>query len=123
MTTLTITIPPAAWLTQNRVIPNHHARRARISAVHTLTRAAAREQQLPAIATPARLLWTVRYPKGTGEADPVNASPTTKAILDALVPRWLAKDDSEHVVREAFQRGPNLAEPRIHTITLELEPA
>lgn len=118
--TLTITIPPQFWLTQNRAIPNHHARRARVNAIHELTAMAARNQQLATIPTPCKATWTIQYPKGTGPADPVNASPTTKACLDALVPVWLARDDSKHVVSETFQRGPNLDVSKSHVVTLEL---
>lgn len=124
MTTLAlaVTVPPAWWMTQNRPIPNHHVRRRKVSAVHDLTIVAARAQTLATIPTPCHALWTIHYPKGTGAADPVNASPTTKAILDALVPTWLVKDDSKHVTRESFQRGPNLTIPGDHLVALELTP-
>ena len=123
MTTLTISVPPSTWMSQNRAVPNHHARRAKVDGIHRLTLAVARQQGLQPIPTPVRALWTIAYPKGTGPADPVNAAPNTKAILDALViGGWLEKDDSKHVVSETFERGPNLTVPTVHTITLALTP-
>lgn len=124
MTTLALAvmIPPAWWMTQNRTIPNHRVRRRKVGEIHTLTVAAARSQHLTQVPTPAHALWTIHYPKGTGNADPVNAAPTTKAILDALVGRWLVADDSKHITRESFQRGPNLTIPGDHLVALELTP-
>ena len=106
---LTVEIPRSYWLTANRTITNHGHRRAIITALHDITTLSARAQRLPAIATPCAVTWTIHYPRGVGDvADPVNAAPTTKALMDALVPRWVARDDSRHIVRETFQRGPNL---------------
>ena len=106
---LTVEIPRSYWLTANRTITNHGHRRAIITALHDITTLSARAQRLPAIATPCAVTWTIHYPKGTGNADPVNSHPSTKACLDAIVAgKWLAADDSRHVIRETFQRGPNL---------------
>jgi len=124
VTELTVHLQPAAWLTANRQIPNHGHRRRIIHAIHEATAWAAVTQKLPRTDAKVVAEWTVRYPKGVGSvADPCNAQPTTKAILDALVPRWLPRDDSTFVVEERFRRGQNLDEKGAHEVILRLIPA
>jgi hypothetical protein len=123
MSGLAVHVPAQYWLTANRTVTNHGHRRAIIDALHELTNAAARAQRLPAIATPCIVTWTICYPKGVGKADPVNAHPTTKACLDALVPGWLTADDSTHVVEERFRRGANLSGKGVHVIAVTFEGA
>jgi crossover junction endodeoxyribonuclease RusA len=49
---------------------------------------------------------SVAYPR-RGRADPPNASPTVKAVLDGFTDAGLwADDDSEHIVLTSFQREP-----------------
>jgi hypothetical protein len=118
-TTLSVEVPRGSWLTANRVIPNHAERRRLIDALHLITAVAARAQRLPNnIPTPCVVTWTIHYPHGVGDvADPVNAAPTTKAILDALVRgKWLTADDSRSVVEERFRRGPNLRVAGVHLV-------
>lgn len=122
MSTLTFTIPADSWLTSNRHSV-HRGARARVvrelKAVGVLT---ALTQGLQPIAGSVAVDWTVRYPKGVSwkHGDAANAQPTTKALLDSLVPRWLDGDGPLHVVRESFQRGPNLDRKSDHEITLVL---
>lgn len=120
---LTVTIPRDRWLTANRTITNHGYRRAIITAIHELADTSARAQRLPAIDTPCIVTWTIHYPHGTGNADPVNSHPSTKAVMDALVPKWLPADDSRHVVEERFRRGANLPEKGAHLIVATFETA
>jgi hypothetical protein len=123
VTELTVRLQPAAWLTANRQIPNHGWRRRIIHAIHEAAIWAATTQKLPPIDTKVVAEWTIRYPKGVGTvADPCNAQPTTKAILDALVGRWLPRDDSTFVVEERFRRGENLDEKGAHEVILRLIP-
>lgn len=119
--TLTVDIPRDYWLTMNRTVTNHGYRRRLIDSLHSLTVATAVRQGLPAHDGPVDLVWTVHYPKGVGPvADAVNAAPTTKALLDALVPRWLPRDDSRCVRSETFRRGPNLDATGGHRVVLEV---
>lgn len=119
-----VDIPRDYWLTANRTVVNHGYRRRIIDALHTITATSARAQRLPTIPTPCVVTWTIHYPHGTATADPVNAHPTTKAIADELVRgRWLAADDSAHVVEERFRRGPNLPERGGHLVVATFQPA
>lgn len=119
---LTFTIPKESWLTSNRH-GIHRGQRARIvrelHGVGTLTALTAR---LRPIDGPVAVEWTVRYPKGVSwkHGDAANAQPTTKALLDSLVPRWLPGDGPLHVTSETFVRGPNLERLGDHEITLAL---
>lgn len=122
--TLILDIPRDYWLSMNRQVPNHAYRRRLIGAVHDLTIKAAERQKLSAIPTPCHVTWTIRYPKGVGEqADAVNAAPTTKACLDALVPRWIGGDSRAYVASETFRRGPNLDVRGGHQIIATFEEA
>lgn len=120
--TLTFTIPKALWLQSNR----HHANRAYLQRIrndlHVIAHAAAQRTGLNPISSPVRCLWTVHYPKGVGweHGDASNAQPTTKALLDGLVPRWLQGDGPRWVTHEMFTRGPNLDRPSDHVIELTL---
>lgn len=119
---LTFTVPPELWLTSNRHITNRPFRARIVRALHDLAAATAAKAGLQPIAGQVAADWTVHYPKGVrldvGEAS--NAQPSTKALLDGLVPRWLPDDGPKYVVAETFRRGPNLTVPRLHVIELDL---
>ncbi len=124
MSTLTFTIPKASWLTSNRHIVNRGYRQRIVDELHAIAQITAMGAHLQPISGPMLVDWTVRYPKGVSwiHGDAANAQPTTKALLDGLVPRWLEGDGPQHVVRESFQRGPNLTVASDHEITLVLTP-
>src|SRR5687768_1651785 len=110
MSTLTFTIPPESWLTSNRH-GIHRGQRARIvRELHAVAQITAISARMKPIVGPVAVDWTVCYPKGVSwvHGDAANAQPTTKALLDALVPRWLEGDGPRVVIAERFQRGPNL---------------
>jgi hypothetical protein len=122
MSTLTLDLPPALWMSANRPITNHGHRQRVIEMIHALTHDVARMQRLPAADGTVRATWTIHYPKGvTKKADPPNSYPTCKAILDALVPEWLVDDSAQFVTFQGWQRGPNLDERGWHRVVLELE--
>jgi hypothetical protein len=122
MSTITFTIPANLWLTSNRHTVNRGHRAAIVSRLHDLAAAHAAEQGLEPIAGQVYLHWEVRYPKGVrlDKGDAANAQPTTKALLDGLVPKWLDDDGPKFVVAETFQRGPNLTVPSLHEIRLTI---
>lgn len=125
MSALTLTIPPALWLTSNRPI-KVHAHKARIvRGLHELAWFEARRQRLGRdgrLNGPMHAHWTIAYPKGVGwtHGDAANAHPTCKALLDGLVPIWLPGDGPRHIVAETYRRGPNLDVPSLHGVVLEL---
>lgn len=64
---------------------------------------------------------TVTYPRN-GRADPANASPTVKALLDGLTDAgFWPDDDSEHVTAVTYRRGTGRGEPGTHMVTLRIE--
>ena len=64
----------------------------------------------------------VSYPTNR-KADPPNAGPTLKAILDGIVDAGiLDDDDSAHIRRTSFERGPNTSTPQHYSIRLEMIP-
>lgn len=120
---ITVRVPKSLWMSSNRPIRDYgHTQRIRDD-LHRLAWIAARGHA--PIVGQVRAVWTVHYPKGTrtdkGEAS--NAQPTTKALLDGLVPMWLPDDGPKYVLSETFQRGPNLTESGVHVVALELVPA
>jgi hypothetical protein len=127
MTTLTFTIPPNLWLTSNRHSTNRGHRARIVLDLHQLAMASATVQKVKPLKGQVSLDWAVSYPKGVrldkGEAS--NAQPTTKALLDGLVPIWLPDDGPKYVLAETFRRGPNLTVARLHEIALTItqEPA
>lgn len=117
---LTFTIPKALWLTANRAPHNRGWRARQVSALQVIARREA--LGLKPINGPVHADWTVRYPKGVrrDKGDAANAQPTTKALLDGLVPDVLADDGPLHVASETFRRGPNLDRAGDHEVTLLL---
>lgn len=122
MTELTFTIPKQLWLTSNRHSINRGHRAAIVARIKAHAYVEAHRSGLEPFTGPVALTWTIRYPKGVrrDKGDASNAQPTTKACLDALVPRWLADDGPQHVVSETFRRGPNLDRAGDHEIRLLL---
>ena len=118
----TFTIPKALWLTSNRPAQNMAHRSRLVRDLHAIAYATAADCELIPVTGPVHAVWTVNYPKGVrldkGEAS--NAQPTTKAILDGLVPRWLPDDGPRWVLSEKFRRGPNLDVSGVHLVTLWL---
>ena len=119
---VTFTIPSSLWLTANRPAQHMAARARLVRELHQLAHFTAILQGLQPITGPVALHWLIRYPKGVrrDKGDASNSVPTTKALLDGLVPRWLPDDGPEHVTSETFQRGPNLDRPSDHEITLTI---
>lgn len=63
----------------------------------------------------------IGYPTQT-RADPANAAPTVKAIIDGLVDaRVWDDDDHRHIPSVAFIRAPQKAPKGTHTVTLLIQ--
>ena len=123
MTTLTFTIPPSLWLTSNRAPHNRGHRARQVADLQAIAALIARTQGATPIVGPVAAEWEVRYPKGVrrDKGDPVNASVTTKALMDGIVRAGVLEDDGPlHVTSETFRRGPNLTVASLHEITLTL---
>ena len=58
-----------------------------------------------------------------GTADPCNAAPTVKALIDGMVDAGVwPDDDSIYVVRQSFLRDPKSPTPGHYTVRLTLTP-
>lgn len=125
MSTLTLDIDRALWMTANRPIANHGMKARIVRTLHAFVQGQARVQWGDAALDPdvRRIAsWLVHYPHGvrTDKGEASNAAPTCKAILDGLVPTWLPDDGPKYIVEERYRRGANLDVGYWHRITLEL---
>lgn len=114
-------------MSANRTVTNHAQRARVVRELHVLAALAARQVGVGAVSEPCSIIWEVAYPKGTGvKADPPNAAPMTKALLDGLVAAGHLSDDNPNVVMaQTFVRVPNTGARGLHQITaiiLEEEP-
>lgn len=121
MIRLTLTLHPALWLTANQRL--HWSTRMRRTRM--LRAYAASEARIHGLAGrrlgPSVVAAVIGYPI-TGRADPANAAPTVKAIIDGLVDaRVWDDDDHTHIPCVAFTRNPNKTPKGIHTITLIIQ--
>lgn len=119
--TLTIGIHRAIWLTANQRL--HWSTRMRRTRM--LRAYAASEARIHGLAGrrlgPSVVTVLVGYPTN-GRADPTNAEPTVKAIIDGLVDvRVWDDDDHTHIPRLAFERDPAKTPKGIHTVTLIIQ--
>lgn len=58
-----------------------------------------------------------------GKADPANAAPTVKALIDGMVDAGVwADDDSTHVIGPTYLRDPKSSTPGHYTVRLVLTP-
>ncbi|RLP12247.1 hypothetical protein [Propionibacterium australiense] len=111
--TVEFVVPERLWMSSNRPVTDVRYRKRLVDGLHALAAWQARRARLAAPAPVCAACWTVSYPWRTGRADPTNAAPTTKALLDGLVQAGVLADDDSHIVTfEVFRRGPNL--PRTH---------
>lgn len=117
MAELSVTVPASAWFTSNRFPTNrgHHARMK--AELRILATAAHRAAGRPRLEGPVHVCWSIGYPPRATDADPANAQPVTKPLLDQWVRDGLIVDDSRrHVVAEEFRWEPRAAPPGTHTV-------
>lgn len=114
----TIRVHKALWLTANQRL--HWSTRMRRTRM--LRAYAASEARIHGLAGrrlgPSVVTVVIGYPT-TGRADPANAAPTMKAIIDGLVDARVWDDDDHlHIPSVAFERDPNKTHKGTHTVTL-----
>lgn len=115
---LTFTIPKSQWLTANGRY--HWATRARATKA-LRERAHAEALRHKPLQTPVHAVATIRY-KTNGRADPANAAPTVKALIDGIVDGGLIPDDDHtHLIGPDFRRGEAHGQAGTHIITIELQ--
>ena len=119
--TLTISVHKALWLTANQRI--HWSTRMRRTRM--LRAYAASEARIHGLAGrrlgPCVVTALIGYPAAT-RADPANAAPTVKAIVDGLVDaRVWDDDDHTHLTLVGFARDPNKTPKGTHMVTLIIQ--
>ena len=118
MTTLTFTIPANLWLSANQRI--HWAPKSkRTAALRQLGRAGV-VRAFPRNLGTTHVAAFIGYLR-EGKADPANAAPTVKALIDGMVDAgvWL-DDDSTHVIGPTYLRDPKSPTPGHYTVRLVL---
>ena len=121
MIRLTLTLHPALWLTANQRL--HWSTRMRRTRM--LRAYAASEARIHGLAGrrlgPCVVTILIGYPT-TGRADPANAAPAVKAIIDGLVDARVWDDDDHlHIPSVAFTRDPQKAPKGTHAVTLIIQ--
>ena len=111
-------VPAALWLTANgREHWREKARRTK--ALRTLAYAHC-TPRTTRFDGPVDVTAIISYPTAR-RADPANASPTVKAVLDGIVDAGLlADDDHRHVPRVTFERGPDTRRRGIYHVAIRL---
>lgn len=119
MTTITVDIPSAMWLSSNQ--RNHWREAARRTAdMRAIAKHAAREA--------APVAWPVNCDVSVGlptarRFDPHNAAPSLKACLDGIVDAGVLPDDSsDHIPATTFRRDPEPTPRGRYRLTITLEP-
>lgn len=119
MTTITVDIPSAMWLSSNH---RHHwrAKASRTAEIRLLARYAARD--LAPVAWPANCDVSVGLPTAR-RFDPHNSAPSLKACLDGIVDAGVLPDDSsDHIPATTFRRDPEPTPRGRYRLTIRLEP-
>lgn len=117
MTTLTFTIPADLWLSANQRMhwapKSHRTKRLRFMAYAT-----ARSELIANLGT-THVVAFIGYPRN-GKADPANAAPTVKALIDGMVDAGVwPDDDSTHVLGPTYMRDPKTGDGT-YRVRLEL---
>ena len=121
--TLIVDIPSAWWMTSNG---RYHwrARAERTRHLRTIALLEARRQHLEPVTGVVSVVATVHY-RTAVRADPANAQPTLKALVDGCTDAGIwADDDSTHLIGPDPRRGCNLPglRPGEHRVVLTITP-
>ena len=121
--TLVVDIPSAWWLTSNgRYKWPDRARRTKH--LRTIALLEARRQHLEPVTGMVSVIATVHY-RTAVRADPANAQPTLKALVDGCTDAGIwVDDDSTHLIGPDPRRGCNLPglRPGEHRVVLTITP-
>lgn len=116
MTVIEFEVDDTAWLSAND--RRHWADVAkRTKALRQMGFLIARRDRVPSHGT-AHVAAFIGYPRA-GRADPANAAPTVKALIDGLVDAGVwPDDDSTHVIGPTYLRDTAKAAPHTHHVRL-----
>lgn len=115
MTELIVDVPDNEYLSANDRLHWRPERNRKI-ALRNRAKTLAQSQKLT-VPTPCFVVVKVGL-RANGRADPDNAAPTVKCLIDGIVSAGaIADDDSTHIVSTRYERGPKVTEKgwrRIH---------
>ena len=111
-------VPAHLWATSNHRL--HWREKARrVAALRQI--ATHRGRAIPAVQPPVHVVAVIGYPTAR-RADPPNAEPTVKAIIDGLVTARVLPDDDGRVIRRlSFERDQRRSERGTYRVTIRLE--
>jgi hypothetical protein len=118
MTELTVYVPKALWISANDRL-HWRAKASRTADLRALGHTTARAQKIPKhkVSHVAAFIGYLR----NGTADPANAAPTTKALIDGMVDAGVWDDDDDtHVLGPTHLRGPKSDRPGHYCVCLVL---
>lgn len=119
MTEVSLDIPRAEWVTSNMRL-HWRSKAARVKQLRARARSAG--MAVVDVPTPCKITATIGYPTAR-RADPSNAEPTIKALIDGLVDAGVIPDDDHaHVPEVRYRRDPDKSSPGMYRVTLRLEP-
>lgn len=117
MIELIVDVPDNEYLSANDRLHWRPERNRKI-ALRNRAKALARSQNL-VVPTPCFVVVKVGL-RASGRADPDNAAPTVKSLIDGIVTAGaIADDDSAHIISTRYERGPKVIAKgwrRIHLI-------
>lgn len=119
MTTLTFSIPAELWLSANQRM--HWAPKAK-STRRLREMGRAQGFRTRTFDGPTHVAAFIGYTRN-GTADPANAAPTIKALIDGMTDAGVwPDDDSTHVIGPTYLRDPKSPTPGHYTVRLVLTP-
>ena len=121
MSTLTFTIPNAIWLSSNQRFRHWGQELERKKALRSMGQVGGRNSTNLRFTRPVHVVAHIGYATNA-TADPGNAAPTLKALIDGmtLAHVW-ADDDSSHLIGPDYRRDPVKSKRGFHTVRLEIE--
>lgn len=107
------------WLSSNQRHPHWAVENTRKKAIRNFGYTSGKTSGLT-FTVPVRVIAHIGYATNA-KADPGNAAPTLKALIDGMVLAGVLEDDShEHVIGPDYRRDTKLAPRGYHTVRLEL---
>ena len=117
MSEICLEIPDSLWLQSNGTQPHWKTRGDMVKGLQLMAINAAREAKTRRY-THARVTAFIQY-RTNGRADPNNAHPTTKALIDGLVHAGVFPDDDDtHVLGPDHRREKGRAPKGTHRVRL-----
>lgn len=116
-----IEIPASEWMSANGRQPHWAEKNARTKALQVRAKVEARLQAIDRYKGPVVMTCIIGYPTAA-RADPPNAYPTVKCLVDGIVKAGVLPDDNSDVIVEMrFRRDPVKARKNTHRVTILID--